>query len=140
MGRFCPLCQRDRPNEQFSARGRGCRRCRTRLGRKEVRRRLDLEEIHGFLEQSNITARNRKRLEELGRSEDPRVAGEAERVLQVARLAPRRRGRSHALRRAEAAEVESWQRCLSPLEVHDGTFFDREDLDDLERHLPSNDL
>lgn len=74
-----------------------CKRCRRNHGRAGVRRRLEFQEILGFLEQSNISRRNRKRLEALAGSEDVPVRVTAAMVLKVATLAPRRPGRLRIL-------------------------------------------
>ena len=66
IGRFCAICGHSRPNEQFGGRGeraRVCRQCRKRP-HEERRRILLQEEILGFLDQSNISSKNLRRLGE----------------------------------------------------------------------------
>ena len=79
MGRYCRVCGRHRPHEQFGGRGQRaiiCSKCR-RLPREERMRVLWLDEIFGFLEQSNISKKNLRRLQQL----------EAEEIAEVASLA-----------------------------------------------------
>ncbi len=95
MGRYCWMCGRERPNEQFSGRRRKrcvCRNCR-RLPRAERERRAAMRDIDGFIEQRNISAKNIARLEALCGAEDEQVRWLAGLVLQVARVVPRRRKR-----------------------------------------------
>lgn len=64
MGRGCMLCGRVRPNERFGGRGlrsRICGHCR-RMPKLERQKALRMSELQGFLEQSNISKKNIKRL------------------------------------------------------------------------------
>lgn len=67
MGRVCDCCGCERPNERFGGRGqraRICRDCR-RLPKVELERLLAMEEILGFVEQSNISTKNIARLQSI---------------------------------------------------------------------------
>lgn len=86
MGRICRICGRDRPNERFGGRGRRaivCSRCR-QLPKEAQRRELVLNEIHGFLGQSNISKKNVKRLTQLESDSIPDVAELASLVKKIA--------------------------------------------------------
>ena len=64
MGRYCRVCGRNRPHEHFGGRGQRaiiCKSCR-RLPRERRMRALWLNEIYGFLEQSNVSKKNLRRL------------------------------------------------------------------------------
>jgi hypothetical protein len=95
MGHYCRICGRSRPNEQFSGRGHRihiCRECQ-RLPR-ETRDRLErLDELHGFLDQSVISARNVARLKTLSGHEDQEVAEHAALILEIAHVLPGKRNR-----------------------------------------------
>jgi len=59
MGRYCRICGRERPNEQFSGKGRKiqvCKHCRAKL-KNEGQAIEDKDGISGFLEQSHISER-----------------------------------------------------------------------------------
>jgi hypothetical protein len=95
MGRYCNICGRIRPNENFGGKGRRryvCRDCRRRP-KAEVEQIEREDEIQGFLEQSNISAKNIQRLETLTHSELPGIADLASLVLAVARVKPHKRRR-----------------------------------------------
>lgn len=101
MGHYCRICGHERPNEQFSGKGHRihvCKRCQ-RLP-KSVRRTIeDRDDIIGFMHQSHISRKNVARLEQLAKSEEPRVAGLAAIVLEVARVTPHKRRRLKILGR-----------------------------------------
>lgn len=94
-GRWCRICGRRRPNEEFSGRGHRdclCKDCQQRL--KSERDKIDIErELYGYVEQSNISAGNVKRLTELAEHDDARIREHAAALLDIARLYPRRRRR-----------------------------------------------
>jgi hypothetical protein len=101
MGHYCRICGRERANEQFSGKGHKihvCKRCQ-RLPKTQRRAIEDRDEIFGFMEQSHISRKNVTRLEKLARSEEPRVAGLAALVLEVARVTPYKRRRLKILAR-----------------------------------------
>lgn len=100
MGRGCILCGRVRPNERFGGRGlraRICDLCR-QMPKLEQKKALRLRELQGFLEQSNISKKNIKRLSVLEADPIPEVAEFASFVRQIAVAYPRRRGRWKWLR------------------------------------------
>lgn len=95
MGHYCRLCGRVRSNESFSGKGHRthvCRRC-MRMPRAQRDRIEQVEEIAGFMWQSNISPRNIERLAHLARSPIATVRQLAEVVLQVASIRPGRRKR-----------------------------------------------
>ena len=100
MGRYCRVCGRHRPHEQFGGRGQRaivCRKCR-RLPREQRMRALWMDEIYGFLEQSNISKKNLRRLGQLETEEIADVASLAALVRQIAEVHPRKRKRWKRLR------------------------------------------
>ena len=99
MGRTCQICGRSRPNEQFGGKGqraRTCSQCRQRPI-EERRRILTTEEVHGFLNQSRISAKNIKRLEELVAIDEAEFQSLSSLVLQIATVRPGKRGRWKAI-------------------------------------------
>lgn len=95
MGHYCRLCRRHRANEAFSGRGRQshvCKKCQ-RNPPAHRERNAQLDELDGFIEQSNISEKNVRRLELLCQATDPRVRERAKVILDVARLYPRKRRR-----------------------------------------------
>jgi hypothetical protein len=90
MGHYCRICARQRPNEQFSAKGHkihGCKRCQAKP--KTERRAIEnRDDIFRFLKQSHISEKNVIRLRQMAKSDNPQVASLAEIVLEVARLKP----------------------------------------------------
>jgi hypothetical protein len=84
-----------RPNEKFSGKGHRrhiCKQC-SRLPKEEIWRREVLEEIGGFLSQSNISKKNLDRLTELAASENEQVAELARIVLEIGKVRPGKRKR-----------------------------------------------
>lgn len=95
MGHYCRICGRSRPNEAFSGRGHRihlCKECQ-RLPREERDAIERCDELHGFLDQSIISAKNMARLETLTRHEKPQVAELAALILEIARVLPGKRNR-----------------------------------------------
>ena len=90
MGHYCRICQRERPNEQFTGDGHRihiCKRCDTRP--KSERQAIeDMSDILRFMRQSHISDRNMARLEKMAKSEDPQVAIRAAMALRVAKVKP----------------------------------------------------
>ena len=100
MGRTCLICFRERPNERFGGRGysaRVCKECRKRP-KSEQKRILAENEIVGFLDQKNISAKNIRRLEDLASIEDPEFQSLRRLILNIAQVAPQRRKRLIILR------------------------------------------
>lgn len=95
MAHYCRICGRSRPNEQFSGRGHHihvCKECQ-RLPRDQRDRIERLDELHGFLHQSGISAKNVARLKSLTGHADREVAELAALVIEIARVLPGKRGR-----------------------------------------------
>ena len=95
MGHYCRICGQSRPNEQFSGRGHNIHVCKKCQGLpREQRDRIErLDELHGFLHQSVISAKNVARLETLTAHEDHQVAELAALILEIARMLPGKRNR-----------------------------------------------
>jgi hypothetical protein len=67
MGRYCKICKRDRPNENFSGGGHKnciCKKCQ-KLPKDELSSIRAMDELLGFWNQSNISKLNIKRLDQL---------------------------------------------------------------------------
>lgn len=108
MGRTCRICQRSRPNEQFGGKGLRaviCSKCRQRP-KVEQQRILATDEVHGFLQQSNISAKNIQRLAELASLDDAAFARLRILVLEIATVQPRKRKRWKRLRQDHAELYE----------------------------------
>lgn len=137
MGRYCRICGKERPNERFGGKGRRkiiCSKCR-RLPRKKQDRILATDELYGFLHQSNISAKNIRRLKELAKLDDDIEFNEfRELVLEVAIAHPRKRKRWPHLKREHS---DLYARVLDSGHF----FFVREWLEnELERSLSDFDL
>ena len=95
MGHYCRICGRSRPNEKFSGRGHRihvCKECH-RLPREE-RECIELsEQLHGFLDQSNISDKNVARLKSLAGHKDHQIANLAALILEIALVLPGKRNR-----------------------------------------------
>ena len=101
MGHYCRICGSERSNEQFSGKGHAihvCNRCQ-KLPKSKRRAIEDRDDIFGFIHQSHISKKNVARLEQLAKSEEPRVASLAAIVLEVARVTPYKRRRLKILAR-----------------------------------------
>ena len=95
MGRTCRICGRGRANENFGGKGYSasvCRDCR-KLPKTQQALILATDEVWGFLEQTNISAKNIARLETLASIEDAAFQKLRMLVLDVARVRPRKRKR-----------------------------------------------
>jgi hypothetical protein len=95
MGHYCRICGRSRPNERFNGRGHRihvCKKCQ-RKPNNERDRIEQLDELHGFLHQSVISAKNIARLKTLSGHEDREVAAHAALILEIARAPPDKRNR-----------------------------------------------
>ena len=95
MGHYCRICQRTRANEKFTGRGhrdRICKDCQ-RLPLEDRNRIEHLDELFGFLQQSNISAKNINRLKTLERESKKDVRELATLLLEVARVKPGKRRR-----------------------------------------------
>jgi len=95
MGRYCRICGRERSNEKFGGKGYAafvCRDCR-QLPKAEQALILASDEVWGFLEQTNISAKNIARLESLASVHDAAFQELRMLVLEIARVSPRKRNR-----------------------------------------------
>ncbi|NOX56562.1 MAG: hypothetical protein GXP27_19390 [Planctomycetes bacterium] len=115
MGRYCEICHRERPHEQFSGKGRGrviCKRCRKRIPKAEIQRILERDEVFGYYcDQSNISAKNSDRLEILSQSPRPGISELATVVLEAAKVAPHRRRRREVIGRERPDLLEELIQC-----------------------------
>lgn len=101
MGHYCRICGRNRPNEKFSGKGHKihvCKEC-SRLPKEERESIEQKEEIAGFLNQSNISAKNITRLKTLVGSDNAEIAELAKVVLEVAQFKPHKKRRMKMLAR-----------------------------------------
>ena len=95
MPHYCRICGRSRRNEKFFGRGhrnRICKDCQ-RLPREQRDRIERMDELYGFLEQSNISPKNIARLEALARHASNEIKDLALLILEVARVKPHKRRR-----------------------------------------------
>lgn len=95
MAHHCRICGRSRPNEQFSGRDHRIhvwKKCQ-RLPWEQCDRITRLDELHGLHQQSNISAKNIKRLKTLTGHADRLVAKVAASILEIARVLPGKRSR-----------------------------------------------
>jgi hypothetical protein len=95
MGHYCRICGCTRPNEKFSGRGHRqhiCKECQCLPARERILIE-EMQELWGFLDQKNISARNIGRLKTLVADPDPEVQGLATLILDVALVHPRKRRR-----------------------------------------------
>ena len=95
MGVFCRICGRVRANESFTGRGHRdhvCRECQDRPSPAQEWV-SEIDELHCFLGQSNISARNIARLHALCAASREEVRQRAAMVLEIALVHPRKRRR-----------------------------------------------
>ena len=95
MPYYCRICDRGRRSEKFSGRGRRnhiCKDCQ-RLPRDQRDRIERMDELYGFLDQSNISPKNIARLEILAQHDSSEVKDLALLIFEVARLKPHKRRR-----------------------------------------------
>ena len=112
LGHYCRICGRTRANEKFSGGGHAthvCKEC-ARKPKNELEAIEQSEELFGYLRQSNISAKNIRRLKLLSASDNPRIAELARIVLRVAEVRPGKRGRLKALARDHRALLEDLER------------------------------
>jgi len=100
-------------NERFSGRGHRIHLCKDciRLPKGEIKRAGELREIEGFLRQSHISDKNRKRLAELTLCEDEEVSQKARLVEQVAAVYPYKRRRLKKLARTHRELVRQLEKA-----------------------------
>ena len=95
MPHSCRICGRSRRYEKFSGRGHRdhiCKDCQ-RLPREQRDRIERMDELYGFLEQSNISPKNIARLEILAQYGSSEIKDLALLILEVARVKPHKRRR-----------------------------------------------
>ena len=95
MGRRCRICSRERANDKLGGKGYAafvCRDCRQRP-KAEQASILATDEVWGFLDQTNISAKNIARLESLASIEDAAFQELRLLVLEIGRVRPRKRQR-----------------------------------------------
>jgi len=100
MGRTCRVCLRSRANERFGGRGvraHICDSCR-QMPKQERQQILLTDEIHGFMAQKNISAKNIARLKAIEQCGIAKVVLLAAIVREIASVAPGRRRRWKILR------------------------------------------
>lgn len=124
MGYWCRVCGRVIANERFSRKGRRHHICKDCQKRPKSEREANLreQELWGYLGQSNISQRNRKRLEELARSPDSHHAEMGAVILEIARVKPHRKKRyrylarhhPRLLRRLKEVTGEGWEEPADP--------------------------
>lgn len=136
MGRYCKVCGNSRPNERFGGRGMRrfiCSACR-KLPKEQQRRRLWTDEVLGFLEQSNISAKNIKRLREIEQAGTQPVDALAALVRQIAEVKPHKKRRWKWLRANHPELLEKARQLgllhdLPPEQLFDETEFVNAELD-----------
>ena len=95
MGQYCRICGRIRANERFSGRGHRdhiCKECQRRP-KEELSRIEILDELYGFLDQSNISEKNFRRLEALTQHREDTIRQMAILLCDIARVKPHKRRR-----------------------------------------------
>ena len=95
MGHWCRICGATKSNESFSGKGHKnhiCKEC-SRKPKEEIEKIDHLEEIFNFMDQSNISKKNKTRLKELVNSENNKISELAKLVLEVAMIKATKKGR-----------------------------------------------
>ncbi len=95
MGHWCRICGATKSNESFSGKGHKnhiCKEC-SRKPKEEIEKIDHLEEIFNFMDQSNISKKNKIRLKELVNSENIKISKLAKLVLEVAMIKATKKGR-----------------------------------------------
>ncbi len=95
MSHYCKICHSAKSNKKFSGKGHKnhiCKDC-SKLSIEERNSILTLDEIYGFLNQSNISAQNIARLQTLTELKNIEIFSLAKLVLEVALLHPHKRRR-----------------------------------------------
>lgn len=111
MGHFCRICGRMRPNEAFSGPGHRihvCKECH-RLPKSVIEKAEIEQEVFGFLDQSRISEKNRKRLETLLEHPDAEIRTLALLVLRMSQTIEGKRRRWSRLREKDR---DLYQRCF----------------------------
>ena len=122
MGHWCRICDRNRANEKFSAKGHKnhiCRDC-AKKPKEEIEIIDQEQEIFRYLNQSNISAKNLSRLEQLAKSQSQRIAELAAIVLEVGRIKPHKRRRLKFLARGHRELLRKLDDTGLIIAHHDG--------------------
>ena len=108
MGSYCRICGIQKPNEKFSGKGHNnliCKKC-SKLPR-EKREIIDCEkEMSDFLNQYRISDKNIKRLQMIKNSSNLDLAKLASMVIEVAQIAPYKKGRFKIIDRKRRDLIE----------------------------------
>lgn len=95
MGHYCKICDCIKPNEKFTGKGHKihiCKEC-SKIPKQERDSILQEEELWQFLNQSNISRKNIKRLNVLSLSENKNISISAQLILEIARVKPTKKKR-----------------------------------------------
>jgi hypothetical protein len=142
MSHWCKFCGRTQPNEKFSGLGHKrhiCREC-ARIPLEERQIIEQMAEIANFLDQSNISKQNMKRLKELASFANQEVSEQAQAVLEVAlfQTHKRRRFKNMLQKRPDLIKKLGELGLISPwLKYENGVTFD---FDDEYRDEPPDDI
>ena len=127
-GHYCRVCGCNRTNEKFTGKGHKnhiCKDCSKRPA-EEIEAIGQKDDIYGFMDQSNISPKNVKRLQQMVGSENPEIQELASLVLEVAEVKPRKRRRLKFLAQnhprlfkklEETNLIETWELCDSDIEI-----------------------
>lgn len=99
MGHSCRICGMRKANEKFSGAGHKrhiCKEC-SKLSKDTLIQIEQSCEIAGFMEQSNISRKNMKRLQELAAGDNTIITESALLVLEVAKFRPYKKRRIQIL-------------------------------------------
>ena len=142
MPHCCRICERSRANEKFSGRGHRdhiCKDCQ-RLPRDQRDRIERMDEMYGFLDQSNISGKNIARLEILAQLADSEITNLAFLLLEVARVKPHKRRRWKFLAQNHS-ELFLRLKALYGGDIPDADLFPLElDLSPVQDHESGKDL
>lgn len=129
-GHYCWMCRSILPNQSFSGKGHRnhiCKKCQ-KLPVAQRQAQRDQDFLFNLMDQKNISGGNRKTLEEMIVRSDGVVQKQAEAILKMARLLPRRKKRMGRLRHQhrdlfdELVELELLYDWVEPEEDSDPVF------------------
>ncbi|MGB1243217.1 MAG: hypothetical protein ACPG49_11890 [Chitinophagales bacterium] len=95
MPHYCRICDSYLPNEKFSGKGHNkyiCKKCQ----QKPTAEITEIEvstELFNYLQQSNISSKNKKRLRALAKNKNKEIAETAGLILELALIKPHKRKR-----------------------------------------------
>lgn len=110
MGHYCRFCGRIRANEKFTGKGHKthvCKDCQ-KLPKASREKTEVTEELFGYLAQSRISKKNKKRLQELVEHSDPHINQLAGLLLEVAKIAE---GKRRRWRRVRETDPDLYFKC-----------------------------